>query len=494
MEHSLSAGQIKNDEGKSPKKKIYAYIWFDVEDYMTPESNDVPLQAIRILKKYKAPVTMKLVAEKVRFMKEQKRKDVISAIKGYADVGYHTDTHSRHPIVFQYVAKKDTLQGAKEIEKRERLGLQELKRTFGYTPSCFGHAGTQWAPHYYPYMKKNGIRVYMDATDVVNIDDSPYWYCGVLSFNNTDKNYIRFDRTFENPDGSQKLKERFKDIHDRLTKEGGGAISILWHPHTGINKEYWDVLNFSKGKNTPKGKYVRPEQYPQQIKDRALHDFEELVSFASSFNDVKFISATDAAIAYPRKIEMTLSPDQVGEIATNVSRSEEISFFKLGDEFISPAQAFSGLVNFVAGYAKNRKLPKKTALGEPLGPLAPFTSRVKSENVSLTQILSAASKASAFIATKGYIPSSVRIGNSLVGPSDFLATLAGLALDLISTKSAPAKVAIRRAKMILAEKYVNDQAFEKACAWGILPEGFKAPKILEQAKLQAWTLVPAVAK
>ena len=134
--------------------RIYAYVWFDVEDYVTPETNNVPLEAVEILKKYKVPVTTKLVAEKVRFMKEQKRQDVISTMKDYCDVGYHTDTHSRHPVVFEYIAETDVLQGVKEIEKRERLGLQELKNTFGYVPTCFGHAGLQWAPHYYPFMRK----------------------------------------------------------------------------------------------------------------------------------------------------------------------------------------------------------------------------------------------------------------------------------------------------------------------------------------------------
>ena len=100
--------------------KVYAYVWFDVEDYVSPASNDVPLQAINILKKYNVPITMKLVAEKVRFMKEQNRQDVISAIQEYVDVGYHTDTHSRHPMIFEYIRNKDVAKGAEEIEKREQ--------------------------------------------------------------------------------------------------------------------------------------------------------------------------------------------------------------------------------------------------------------------------------------------------------------------------------------------------------------------------------------
>ncbi len=426
--------------------KIYAYVWFDVEDYVTPETNNVPLQAIEILRRYKVPVTTKLVAEKVRFMKEQKRQDVISGIKDYCDVGYHTDTHSRHPVVFEYIADMDVLKGAEEIEKRERRGLQELKNTFGHVPTCFGHAGSQWAPHYYPFMRKVGISVYLDATDVVNIDDSPYWYCGALSLNNNDKNLVRFDRTFESPDGNAKLKKRFENIHERL-KGKGGAISILWHPHTGINKVNWDALNFANGKNTPKGKYALPEEQPTDVKERALQDFESLIKFGSSFNDVQFISATGAHRIYRRKLDMVLGTPEIRKIASRLCNSNKISYLKLGDEYISPAQVFCALVNFVAAYSRTGKIPKRTAMSEPLGPMSRIKSKANSTNVSLRNLLSAAEKVSTFIGKRGFMPSSIKIGNSAeLEPSDFLATLTGLSMMLVSGESVSKSVPVRRAE------------------------------------------------
>jgi hypothetical protein len=91
------------------------------------------------------------------------------------------------------------------------------------------------------------------------------------------------------------------------------------------------------------------------------------------------------------------------------------------------------------------------------------------------------------------MPSSIKLGESAeLDPSDFLATLAGLSITLVSGGSVSKSLPVRRARMILEEKFVDDAAFKRACEWGILPRGFKAPKILEQAKLQTWTLVPAV--
>ncbi|HYB04509.1 MAG TPA: hypothetical protein VED17_08605, partial [Nitrososphaerales archaeon] len=249
----------------------------------------------------------------------------------------------------------------------------------------------------------------------------------------------------------------------------------------------------SNGKNTPKEKYVIPEQYSSEIKERALRDFEELIRFASSFADVKFITGTDAPKVYSRNPERELSLSEIREIATKIANSNKISFFKLADEYISPSQAFCALVNFLAGYSKSKELPERTAMSEPLGPMAPFKSKAKSSKLPLTRLLAACGQASKFIADKGCMPSSLKIGAiAEFAPSDFLATIAAVVKSLASEKKAVSEtVPLRRARMILEEKYVDEKAFKTACAWGILPKGFKAPKILEQAKLQTWTLVPA---
>jgi hypothetical protein len=474
--------------------RIYAYVWFDVEDNMTPETNDPPLQAIRILKKYRVPVTYKLIAEKVRFLKEEKRQDVISAMDDYCDIGYHTDSHSRHPVVYEYIKGMNVLRGSKEIEKREQRGLDELKSTFRRIPSCFGHAGSQWAPHYYPYMKRVGIPVYMDSTDVLNLDDSPYWYCGVLNLTNATKNIVRFDRTFETRNGNIKLKKRLRRIHDRLRSTGGGAISILWHPHTAIDKVYWDIPNFANGKNTPKERYVQPRQQPSEVKRRALKDFESLIKFASSFKDVRFISATESRRIYLRRIEMVLGPTEIRKIAQMLAKSNEISYFWLGSEYISPSQSFCALVNFAASFARTGAIPQNIKMNEPLGPMSRFESKlVEDTKLVLSDFLAAAEDVSRFIGKKGCLPSSVRINGSVeLGPSDFLATLAVLCLQLIRGKPFGKYVQLRRARMILEEKFIDARAFERACRWPILPQGFSAPGILDQAKLQTWTLVPAI--
>ena len=266
---SVVVARQKRARPTSQKSPVYVYIWFDIEDYVTEESDDLPLVALSILDKHGARATCKMVAEKVRVLLERNRSDVISAISAH-DVGYHLDTHSRHPTVYEYLSGKDTLDGAREFEERERAGLALVEKTFGRSSSCFGHPGPAWGPHYYPAMQSMGIPVYLDETPIVNLGNQPYWYCGVLNLNGANENFVKFDYTFESPKGITKLKEQFEEIHGRLERGQGGCISFLFHLHTAINKEFWDAVNFVHGQNRTKEEYARPPPQPLEVTERAV--------------------------------------------------------------------------------------------------------------------------------------------------------------------------------------------------------------------------------
>ena len=264
--------------------KVYVYLWFDIEDYVTKEADEPILIFLNILRKHQVPVTCKLVAEEVRALIERRRTDVISAISE-CDLGYHSDTHSQHPTVWEYLAELDVTSGAKEFLSREKRGVQLILEVFHRTPSCYGHPGVMWAPHVYPALQGMGIPVYLDETKILNLNDQPYWYCGMLNFNGAGKNLMYFDYSFEKPDGIMTMQSKFKRIYERLNKGKGGAVSICLHPHTAVNKTVWDVVNFARGVNRTKEEYERPPPQPPDVTKRAYQDFEDFILYISSFEN-----------------------------------------------------------------------------------------------------------------------------------------------------------------------------------------------------------------
>ena len=53
---------------------VLIYLWFDVEDYVTPEADEPPRKIVEILSSNHARATFKIVAEKVRALKERGRR------------------------------------------------------------------------------------------------------------------------------------------------------------------------------------------------------------------------------------------------------------------------------------------------------------------------------------------------------------------------------------------------------------------------------------
>ena len=461
---------------------VYVYIWFDIEDYVTKESDDLPIVAFNILKKYGVPVTCKIVAEKVRRLEENGRSDVISAI-GDHDVGYHLDKHSQHPTMYEYLQNLNVLDGSDQFITREAGGFEKVKQTFSKTPSCFGHPGPTWAPHVYPAMAKWNIPVYLDETSILNLDNQPYWYCGILNLNGANKNFISLDYTFEQENSLEILKKRFKRIYNRLEKKGG-AVSILFHLHTAINKKFWDEVNFGEGRNTPKEEYVRPPTQPPQITARAWSNFEEFVKYMTSFENVKFITASDAVNIYQHPSGLSLSNEQLLILTKHFMKSSD--FIKRNDLVISPAEAF---------YAVSKVLINQNSQSldviEPLGPMAPFLSTGK-KRLNTNDFLDAAKSVVNHLDHQRCVPTSIKIGDyAELNPADFLATACRLLLVHLSGRQFPRQVHVSHLRAP-NQNYIRQAVFKKACRWRVLPPDFKGPRIIEQIKLQAWTLKPAM--
>jgi hypothetical protein len=110
-----------------------------------------------------------------------------------------------------------------------------------------------------------GIRVYLDETSILSLDNQPYWYCGILNFNGANRNFISFDYTFENPLAIDRLKRRFQKICDRAEATGGGLVSVLFH----LMENHCQKERVSHG-GQPNLKYVHNKNFLETCKWRVM--------------------------------------------------------------------------------------------------------------------------------------------------------------------------------------------------------------------------------
>jgi hypothetical protein len=118
---------------------MYLFICFDVEDIVHPDSDDVARDIAEMLAADGITASMFVGGEKARLWERRGRWDVISAV-GRHDVGLHTDHHSIHPTVSEYLADRGWSDGVKEAMRVEGPAAGDLARIFHRYPTSWATA------------------------------------------------------------------------------------------------------------------------------------------------------------------------------------------------------------------------------------------------------------------------------------------------------------------------------------------------------------------
>src|ERR1700694_3806841 len=143
--------------GETPAK-AYVILWFDTEDYILPASDDAALHVANFFTHEGIRGTFTIGGEKARTLQKRARHDVIEALKKH-EIGYHSNYHSVQPSPALYLSNLGWDDGVAEFDRREGPGVEDLKRIFGRTPTCYGQPGSSWGPQSYGAMRKWGMKV-----------------------------------------------------------------------------------------------------------------------------------------------------------------------------------------------------------------------------------------------------------------------------------------------------------------------------------------------
>ncbi|HTU23365.1 MAG TPA: hypothetical protein VMG10_35345 [Gemmataceae bacterium] len=465
-----------------PAAKVYVILWFDTEDYLLPASDDAALHLAQLLSAENVRATFKVVGEKARTLEKRKRTDVIAALKKH-EIGFHSNFHSTQPSPAMYLSPLGWDEGVREFDRREGPGRADVERIFGQAPSCYGQPGSSWGPQSYGGMRQWGMKVYLDAGNHVNLNEKPCYYCGMLNLYKL-KYTLRAD--LNNPKELPRAEERFTQARKELLAEGGGVVSIFYHPCEFVHKKFWDGVNFSRGENPPREKWKEPPAKTAEETRSAYHVFEEYIHFIKRFPEVRFITASEAAKLYrdPAR-ERRFTRSDVEAIAKAVG--EEATFQTHHRYTLSASEVFALLNAFVAEAPDEQITVKKT----PLGPTGRIPLLTKAVTTDASQFQRTCRDVADYLDKHGRIPTAVWLGSQPVPPEAYLAALARVAQLRLNGKAMPETIAIKPATFAAA-RFVSDDDPKKLWGWVIFPPSFRAPALMELAKKQAWTLKPAI--
>lgn len=463
---------------------VYVTLWFDTEDYVLPQSDDAAKRLAEMLTRLGVKSTFKVVGEKARVLEQRGRKDVIAALKKH-EIGYHSNLHSGQPTPAVYLQHAGWEDGIAEFYRREVKGVHDIERIFGVTPICYGQPGSSWAPQTYPALKRMGVSMYLDESNQVGINDQPFYYGGMLNVFKMRSTAVRMD--LGKADNLAEAQKEFLQVAEKLRQQGGGTISIYYHPCEFVHREFWDGVNFRRGANPPRSEWKLPPVQTAEEIERNYRDFEQYVQFIQKQAGVQFVHCADLMKLYEdRALSFNFTQKEIAAIAAAVQK--EIGFQQMNGFTLSAAESFGLLTEAALSLfdGKRQPSPKLKSLYGPAKTFSPSVGGNKPATVRLVEFRETVRDVARFIQTHGRVPDEVWIGAQSISPQDYLATLGAV----VEAGAKLPTVNLRKG-VFEADSHVAEDS-TKLWGWVIFPEGFHAPKIMEVARLQAWTLKPAL--
>jgi peptidoglycan/xylan/chitin deacetylase (PgdA/CDA1 family) len=481
---------------------VNVILWFDTEDYLLPADDDATKRLAEMLAQRGIRATFKIVGEKARVLERRGRRDVIAALKKH-DIGYHANFHSVHPTPSEYLADCGLLDGIAEFERREGPGAADVRRILGVkTLVCYGQPGSSWAPQTIAALKDIGVAphsvpCYVDEGTHVGLNEQPFWYANALVVYHMGQNYTRMD--LHDPGAVEPAKKKVSDIAGRLRGQGGGLISIFYHPCEWVHQEFWDGVNFRRGANPPREQWKPPPQRPPEETEAAFKRFAEYIDHIHSIPGVRFVTAGDLPGLYPDAVRAKGATEaDLNEIASRLAGSgtSGADFQVIGGRAYSVADQFELLAMSVGETIDGRQARIPFRLKGLLGPDAPPPSSPHAARLDWFAFRDSARDVLDFIKTNQRVPARVFIGAEAVPPADFLVALASASEFHRKHGKLPLEegVTLGRNLELLPAQHVAKDTPDLFGGWIIHKEGFRAPKIMEVARLQAWTLKPALSR
>jgi hypothetical protein len=494
----LAVVAAAQEQPASPRVDVI--LWFDTEDYLLPADDDACLRLAELLSKRQIRATFKVVGEKARVLEKRGRTDVIEALRKH-DIAFHSNFHSVHPTPTEYLADCGLMDGVAEFVRREGPGAADVRRIFHVDSlSCYGQPGSSWGAQAAVALPRigvaaaGGVPCYVDSGSHVGLKGRPFWYANALHVFNMGGNETRFE--LHVPQALDAGKSKVTEIATRLRNEGGGLISIYYHPCEWVHREFWDGVNFKRGANPPRSQWKQPPQRTAEETDAAFERFANYIDHIRGLEGVRFVTARDLPERYPDQVRSAgATKEDLAEIALRVGAEDSagVNYVEVAGKAYSPADQFELLVEAVGraidGGEVTFPLPARGLIGPDAA--APVTD--VDRTVSWPAFCAAVRDARDFVHKEQRVPARIFLGADLVPPADFLVGLARVwRLVVREGKVVEGDVRLGKNVDVLTTTNVAKDTPGLFGGWIIHKEGFRAPKVVEVGRWQAWTLKPAV--
>ena len=444
---------------------------FEVEDIVDPQSDDVALWTAQILAECGLAGSFMLVGERVRQWDRRGRRDVIEALKRH-HLAYHTTWHSIHPTTTEICLDKDFAQGMDALWEWDRPGWADAERILGRPLLGWARSGSSWAPSLMGLLGRLGRG---NAYSYVRLPGhNVCWYANCLGF--FSDGIGGFDGTYYDDElFERRLAEARQELDDFLRDPRRGAAWLCFfmcHPTRVTHTEFWDAGNFAAGANPPPSQWkAAPRHDPSRI-PVMQKNYRRLCEFLRGDSRLEIVGWGELLRRYDGQRAFA-SQTEVREIAQRIADERRVLFtdhFTAGEILLLLCRAATD---------PHERYPRPTVYGPLTTP--PPAAASQWDAAAVRDAAHAVLRA----AEGGYLPAAVEVGGQPIGIGTYFVALAEAILGR-DRVSGPADAPYPPE----AEGVARDVA-RALPDWIIHPPGMDLTLLLEQTRLQCWTLKPA---
>ena len=466
---------------------MYIYVSFDVEDLVHPDSDDVTRDVSDMLADDGIVATMCVVGEKARLWERRGRADVMASV-GRHDVCLHTNHHSLHPVVAEYLADKGWVDGVSEAIRQEAPGARDIVRLFGASPSAWATSGNSWGPQIPAATRQLNIpsNIY---SHVRSGESGACWFAGQLCYPDV-ITVPGGESTFCDDATFQAILPKLLRQISAFQRGGASCLGLLAaHPSCLRYTDFWDDLNFAQGQNTPPAEYRLAPRRGDEEYAIALQNLRRMILAVRDLPGVQIVPVRD--------LNTRFAPD-TGSIAWKdliqmAGRTADSETIRADSPLASPAQTLSALARALLLLAGGGKTPEELPLPAVLGPIdlppvlnAPVT-------LQLETVLALCRKLVSCIDATGYLPTSVTTDHFAIGPGPLLKAVAVAFLELTGGRVCTSlSLEPGAEEPASATELAERGVYLRLPLWTIHPPDLRLDLLALHTRLQSWSLKPAV--
>jgi hypothetical protein len=210
---------------------------------------------------------------------------------------------------------------------------------------------------------------------------------------------------------------------------------------------------------------------------------------------VRFVTAGDLPALYPDLARTAgITESELDELARRIANAKDLNFQLIGGKAFSVADQFELFTLAVDRLIEGQPLDFPLVAPGLLGPDSEPPPTREEARLAWPAFRDTTRDVLGFIQAERRVPARVFIGPDPVPPADFVAALVAAYQFYRTNGRLPMAdgVSVAKGIALLPARYVADDTPKLFGDWVIHREGFRAPKVMAVARLQAWTLKPAV--